>query len=531
MKHAFKSVLFVAASVNIAASSPKNSQLIYGETTTPKGFDPYTNHEQAAQRLSELIFDSLVDISESGEILPSLAERWNIEEQGSSVTFELRKDVHWHNASAPEKKGEAFTAQDVVTTVKLITNPQSDIPNRERFAAIKSATAVNDSTVKIMLNRAMGNPMKVLSFKIIPHEAFASANAIKRDAKEFIQHPIGTGAFQFKQANEEGEVLLTSNPNYFKGEPKLKEIVMKTYLDQSVMAQSLMYSALDMVPYVSPKDLPEIAGDKNLGVIPYEALSYSFFAINTQRGILKDKKVRQALNYSINRPEMLKAFFSGKGKLISGPFPPTSWAYNLEVKPYDFNTDKAKELLREAGLSQSKDGKFLDSNGTPVVLTLAIPLAGESETIKRIALAFQNYLADVGLSTDLAFMDWNVWKEKVLGKHDYDLTLASWAFDDSSNIMSLFHSSSAMPWGNNFVQFKNPLVDSLLSEAAFTNDAEKKRVIYRKLHAVLADESPYVFLWTLQHHAAHNAALQNVQIDPYYFFNRISSWEKKVQHD
>jgi peptide/nickel transport system substrate-binding protein len=128
-------------------------------------------------------------------------------------------------------------------------------------------------------------------------------------------------------------------------------------------------------------------------------------------------------------------------------------------------------------------------------------------------------------------MDWNVWKTKVLGQHDYDLTLATWSFDDSSNITSLFHSSSAKAWGNNFVMFKNPLVDSLLSEASFTNDAEKKRVIYRKLHAVLADESPYVFLWTLQHHAAHTAALQNVQIDPYYFFNRISSWEKKAKNE
>ena len=144
--------------------------------------------------------------------------------------------------------------------------------------------------------------------------------------------------------------------------------------------------------------------------------------------------------------------------------------------------------------------------------------------IKRIVLAFQSFLADAGIQVDLQFMDWLVWKKKVLLEHDYDVTIASWSFDDSSDISSLFHSSSAKPWGNNFVMYRNDEVDSLITEASVTNDFDKRRAIYHKLHAILADDAPYTFLWTLMHHAAHDVKLSGVKVEPFSFFKHIVSW-------
>jgi peptide/nickel transport system substrate-binding protein len=216
---------------------------------------------------------------------------------------------------------------------------------------------------------------------------------------------------------------------------------------------------------------------------------------------------------------MLDAFFAGKGRTISGPFPPTSWAYNLDVKPLGYDPARAKALLKAAGLE-----------GKPVSLVFAVPLAGESEMIKRIVLAFQGYLAAVGVKVDLQFMDWLVWKKKVLEEHDYDVTIASWSFDDASNITSLFHSSSARPWGNNFVLYSNPEVDSLLTEADTTNDFDKRRAIYHKLHSILADEAPYTYLWTLMHHAAHNDRLTGVRVEPFQFFKYVAGWHLESDH-
>jgi peptide/nickel transport system substrate-binding protein len=512
--------LTVIISIGFSASSlgVTPTQLVYGETGRVDTFDPYTIHEASGQRLADLLFDSLVEVDPSGEYLPSLAKSWEINKNGTEVTFVLRKDVVWHESK------EQLSPDDVVTTIRLLQAAKSEIPNKDRFHILHSASKSGPRKVTIKLRRASVDPLRAMLFKILPSHLLGSAPSLKRSSK-FSKNPVGTGPYSFVKANAQGEILLNSNEKYFKGQPNIKRIVMKSYADQSVMSQSLMFSSLDLVTYVSPRDLGEISGDNKLSVVPYDALSFSFFAMNTSRGVLKDKRVRQALSAAINRKEMLDAFFHGKGRLISGPFPPTSWAYNLDVEPVNFDLKRAKSLLMSAGLTdKDNDGILEGKDGQPIKLVFAVPLAGESEMIKRIVLAFQGFIQQAGIEIELQFMDWLVWKKKVLNEHDYDVTIASWSFDDASNISSLFHSSSAKPWGNNFVMYKNDSVDALLTEANATNDFDKRRAIYHKLHAVLADESPYTFLWTLMHHAAHATKVTGVRVEPFSFFKHVASW-------
>jgi peptide/nickel transport system substrate-binding protein len=496
------------ASVHAVAADKKATvanRMVYGETGRLDGFDPYTVHEASGQRLADLLFDSLVDVGPGGEYLPGLAKSWTIGGGGTKVTFTLRNDVLWH---APlNKDGEPggekryLGPADVVATVRVLMAKDSEIPNKERFAVLMGAESAGENEVTINLRRAMVDPLRVMMFKILPAHILAPSNVLKRDSA-IAKFPVGSGPYQFRQANPQGELLMRSHDSYFGGKPKIGNVVMKSYADQNIMAQSLMYGSLDLVTYVSPRDLGEIMGDSKLSLVPYDALSFSFFALNTARGPLKDKRVRQAVSYAVNRQEMLQAFFQGKGKLVSGPFPPTSWAYNMDVKPMGFDVGRAKSLLKTAGFEDKNGDGFLEGlDGKPVTLVFGVPLAGESEMIKRIVLAFQGYLSKVGFKVELKFWDWLVWKKKVLQDHDYDITIAAWSFDDAANIMSLFHSSSAVAWGNNFVQYSNPEVDSLLSEADATN------------------------LWTLTHHAAHSNKLTGVRVEPFAFFKHITSWQ------
>ena len=511
--------LILAVIAATSASAVTKDQLVYGESGRVDSFDPYTIHELSGQRLTDLMFDSLVVVDPGGEYRPSLAESWAVGKDGTEVTFKLRAGVRWHGS------GKVVTAEDVVTTVRLLTAAKSEIPNKERFHVLKDVQNVEGGKVRIRLRRSLVDPLRVMMFKVLPHHTLGSAPALTRKSP-FATQPVGTGPYQFVKANAQGEILLSANDGYFAGAPKIRNIVMKSYADQNVMAQSLMFNSLDLITYVSPRDLGEIQGDNKLAVVPYDALSFSFFAMNTQRSVLADKRVRQAIGHAVNRQEMLDAFFQGKGKLISGPFPPTSWAYNLDVKPRTFDAERAKALLSAAGLVDKDGDGFVETKGgKKLELLFAVPLAGESEMIKRIVLAFQGFLSEVGIKVDLQFMDWLVWKKRVLRDHDYDLTVASWSFDDASNITSLFHSSSAVAWGNNFVNFRNDEVDALLTEADATNDFDKRRAIYQKLHAILADEAPYTYLWTLMHHAAHTTSLRGVRVEPFAFFKHIVKWQ------
>ena len=382
--------------------------------------DPYTANESAAHRLSDLVFESLVTTGPGGSYEPLLAKSWIIENGGTSVHVKLKDKVFWHKEASNALK--PLTAEDVASTIKAITNPKSTIPNGERFKVLKSTEVLSQKSIRIHFSRALAQPLKYLMFKVLPFHKLESAEALTKE-HTLSKHPIGTGPFAFASTNPQGEVLLKRN-NFYHGKlADIKEIVMKPFIDNSIMTQSLMYSSLDLVTYISPRDIKEVSGDRNLGLVPYDAQSFSFVAMNQKNPLLKDKRVRQAINYAVNRQEMLNAFFQGKGHLITGPFSPTSWAYNLSVPGYEMDLERARGLLKQAGFEdRNNDGVVENRKGKTLTLDFAVPLAGESEVTKRIVLAYQSYLAKAGIRVKLKFMDWVLWKEEVLGKHNYALT-------------------------------------------------------------------------------------------------------------
>ncbi len=499
---------------------PNGGTLKYGEYGGPSTLDPVTSNDMIALRVSELIFNGLVGINERQEVVPELAERWEVSEDGRIYTFYLRKDVTWH-----QREGEApvsFTADDVVFTYNIMMNPKTITPLKVRYEFIETVTALDPYTVRITLKRPILNALAKFSFKVIPHHGPKNQEFLTRE-DPFTHSPIGTGPYRLKTVSSDREVVLEANENYFKGRPHLDRLVAKPFADQNIMSQALLYNAIDMIVLVNPRAIPEIQGDKRFVLTPYNALSYSFFAYNMRNPLLSDKLVRKAFTYAVNREEMLNSFFNGQGTIVSGPFAPGSWAYNLDVAPLRYDPAKAAELLKEAGFKMGANG-VLEKDGEELSLTLKVPIEKESEDVKRVVLAFSNYLKKIGVKINVEFKEWLAWKEDVFFKHDFDIVFASWVFDDSADISSLFHSSEIGPWKNNFGAYSNPEVDSLIVESKLTLDHEKRRTINRKLHALIADESPYTFLWTLTNYAAYSKKYRHVAIHPYKFFSFADAW-------
>ncbi len=505
--------------------SINEKRIIYGESTKLTRFDPYTVRESAAHRLSDLLFDSLVTIGAGGSIKPHIAKDWTIENGGTAVSLHIREKVFWHQEGDQPLK--PVTSDDIVTTIRLLKAPGSEIPNKELYETISRVDVISKFYVRIQFSRALAQPLKFLLFKLLPHHKLAATESLRK-TDAFTQKPVGTGPYSFEKVTPQGEILLKRNPFYFKGLAAIKEIIMKPYLDRHVMTQSFMYRSLDLLPYLSPKYITEVRGDHRLNLIPYAAQSFSFIAMNQNNHFLKDLRVRKAISHAINRKEMLSAFFQSQGYLISGPFSPSSWAYNLKAKGYDYDPQAATMLLKKAGFQRKSPKELLtNSNNEVLKLKFAIPLSGEQDVLKRIVLAIQSYLQNIGIAVELKFFDWQVWKSEVIGKRNYDLTIASWDFDDSSNITSLFHSRNAKPWGNNFVNYRNPSVDTMLIEANITNDFDKRRAIYQQLHKKISSDAPYVFLWTLKHHAAHSREIANLKVEPFAFFKHVTEWQIK----
>ncbi len=499
---------------------PDGGTVKYGEFGRPTTLDSITSNDMISLRITELIFNGLVGIDQKQEIVPELAKRWEISDNGRTYTFSLRKDVTWHPREG--EKPVPFTADDVIFTYDIMMHPKTITSLKVRYEFIESATKVDDYTVRFTLKRPILNALARFSFKIIPKHGPSNSNYLTRK-DPFVHNPIGTGPYMLKDITADREVILVANDNYFKGRPHIDKFIAKPFADQNIMTQALMFNAINMIVLVNPRNIPEIQGDKRFVLQPYNALSYSFFAYNMRSRLLADKRVRKAFTYAVNRQEMLNAFFNGQGTLVSGPFAPGSWAYNLDVQSVPYSTKKALNLLKEAGFVRGANG-IMEKDGEKLSLILKVPIEKESEAVKRVVLAFRSYLKKIGVDIKVEFKEWLSWKEDVFLKHNFDIIFASWVFDDSADISSLFHSSEIGPWKNNFGAYSNPNVDTLIVESKLTLDHEKRRTINRKLHAIIAEENPYTFLWTLTNYAAYNKKLRHVAIHPYKFFTFADEW-------
>ena len=513
-------IFSLASEVVVAGTSFKNT-LRYGETIRPDTFDPYTSSESSSLRLTELLFNGLLSINEKQEVIPDLAERWEISNENRTFTFFLRNNVYWHNK---ELKKYPLTADDVIFTINLISHDNTQSSQKHIFDNFKSIIKIDEYTFQIeMKDEFIGN-LALFQFKILPKHILEKSTYLTKK-NPFVNHPIGTGPYKFLRSNHNREVTLVANPVYYNGEPKIKKIIAKPFADKNIMNQALNFNALDLIVSVSPRNIAELQVNRNFKLISYNTLSYSFFAYNHKNQHLAKQKVRKALSYAINRDEMIRAFFNGQGRIISGPFAPGSWAYNLNVRPDTYQPAKAIALLNESGYKKTANG-MVDNNGKALSFKLRVPINKNDEATKRVILAYKNYLKKIGITVVIDFMERQAWKKAIFTHHRYDITFASWSFDDASDISSLFHSRYQTAGQNNFILYKNDEVDRLLDLNQKSLDYEEKRTINHKLHEIIAKDSPYTFLWSLSHYSAYNKKLSNVNIHPFKFFNHIENWEK-----
>ncbi len=500
--------------VLLTAASPSPAALRYAEATAPSTLNPLLARDMSSLRAAELLYEGLVTPPDAGEVRPLLAESWRVGEDGRTVTFRLRRGVRWHD-------GTPFTARDVVFTVRAGKDPSNNSPLRSQFDAFRSVEAVDEHTVRFRLARPAANPIFLFDFRILPAHLYPDGRIQPGGAS-----PVGTGPFRFEQWTPSGEVHLRANPSYHRhGQPGIKEIEVTAVPDANIRNELLRYGALDMVPRVRPVDIPLLEQLSGIRLYPYSTLSYAFLAFNFRNPLLRDARVRRAVVHALDRQAMLRAHYGGRGVVVSGPFPPSSWAYNFDVKPWDHDPETAARLLDEAGLRDTDGDGIRERSGKPVRLTL-VSLASD-EAQRAVVLDIQQQLRTTGLEIDIRFLEPLVWRRSVFQEHDFDMVLAEWTFDHSVNIYSLFHSTEAGPGRNNLGGYANPDVDRLLDESQRTTSSERLRALYAELHRVLHDDLPYVFLWNLQRYAAVSARIRNVRIHPFYLFSYVGTWNEQ----
>ena len=498
------------------ASAPCSADLRCGEATGPSSLNPLYVRDMSSLRAVELIYEGLVTPPEAGEVAPLLAESWEVSGDGTAVTFRLKRGVQWHD-------GAPFAARDVVFTVTAAEDPRSFSPLRSQFEVFSGAQALDDQTVQIRFRHKVLNPLLHFDFKVLPSHLYPGGVV---DPVAGQGRVVGTGPFRFVRWASSGEITLEANPNYHRaGQPGISRVELAPVPDDSIRTELLRYGAIDLIPQVRPRDIPALEELTRVRLYPYSTLSYAFLGLNFRTAALREPAVRKALALGLARGEMLKAHYGNRGAVISGPFPPSSWAYNFGVKPWPYDPHAAASALDGAGLAdRDKDG-VREFQGAPLGLRLVSVARDEAQ--KAVVLDIQQQLRNIGIPVAVRFLEPMAWKKAVFEDHDFDLVLSEWTFDHSVNIYTLFHSAEAGPGQNNMGAYANPEVDRLLEDSRSAESSESLRAVYGELHRILHEDIPYVFLWSLHRYASVSSRIENVRLHPFYFFTYVGTWKEK----
>lgn len=452
-------------------TSVSGKTLIYGAESEFEKINPVLDDSP----VDTMIFSGLTKFDENNRPVPDLATSWDISSDNLTYTFHLRKDVKWHD-------GQPFTANDVKFTIDSILNPKNNSLIKEQFEEIKSVDVIDNYTVKISLKKPFPPILDNLTRGIVPIHILSGKDL---NSVDFNSGPIGTGPFKFAEWKKGESFTLQANTGYYGGKPKLDKIVIKFIPDMNVRAIQLETGEID-VALLEPQQLARVEKSEKNKVYLIPTADYRAMMYNFRKPLWQDVKVRQAINYAVNRDNILQGVLLGHGKVAYGPLQ-LNWANNENVEKYGYNPEKAKALLAEAGWKPGPDG-ILTKNGQKFSFRLT---TFNNDPIRvAIVNALSTELKKIGVEAipDPRARGTFKWPE-------VDAFLLGWGspFDPDDHTYKLFHSSQ-IENGWNLGAYRDAEIDRLLEEARTTLDENKRKELYGKFQKRLAENPPYNFL-------------------------------------
>jgi len=524
MKKQIKSLTLKCAAVLtvtvLAVSAQAADQnFIFCMEGSPASFNPQVVSDGVSMNSSaQTIFNRLVEFKHGGtEIEPGLAESWTISKDKKTYTFKLRKDVSFHSSDLfkPTRK---FNADDVIYTFKsqLDSKHPLSIPNAnyEYFKAMELDTLIadikktDDYTVVFTLKRPEAPFLADLAmdFASILSEEYAQT-LIKsgKGLKTLETNPIGTGAFVFKSYQKDSTVKYVANENYFKGKPKINNLIFVIVSDSTVRTQKMKSGECHVMSEPQPQDIEGLK-KANAVVMSTEGLNVSYIAFNTTKKPFDNLKVREALALAMNQKSYIDVIFKSQGAAAKNPIPPTMWSYDSKTSDQEYNIEKAKSLLKEAGLEKGFETELW-------TLPVSRPYLPNG---KKLGEMVQADLAKIGVKVKLVTFDWPTYLEKSK-KGEHQMVQFGWTGDngDPDNFLNVLLGCSAIKAGSNYARWCDKSFDDLLQKAKEESDIKKRTSYYVKAQDLFQKNRP----WFLIAHAKQNKVIspkvQGYKIDPF----------------
>ncbi len=480
-----------------------------------KRLNPVVANDSASGDINSQVFNGLIKYDKDLLFEGDLAESWDVSDDGRIITFHLRPNVHWHD-------GVPFTAEDVLFTYRKLIDPNVATPYGADYERVAKAEVLDPLTFRVTYKEPFAPALESWGMGILPKHLLEGKDL---NADPFNRHPVGTGPFKFKEWLTGQKIVLVANDDYFKGRPNIDEYIYRIIPDPATIFLELKSRGVDsmgLTPLQYQRQTETPFFRENFRKFRYPANGYTYLGYNLKDPKFSDKTVRQALAYAINKEDIIKGVRLGLGSAATGPYPPHYWAYNPEVREYPYDPVKAESMLADAGWVDSDNDGILDREGVPFQFTI-ITNQGNDER-KRAAEIIQQNLKEVGIAVKIKIVEWQAFINQFVDKRKFETIILGWSIGIDPDNYIMWHSSQTGPNEYNFVSYSNPEVDRLLVLGRKTFDREKRQEIYRKIHAILAEDQPYCFLYVPDALPIVNAKFHGIRQEKAGIWYNFEDW-------
>ena len=486
----------LAAILLAAAMTAVPAAGIYAQEDTETlvyGSGDYTRINPAMDEHGEiniLIFNGLTAHDGDNQIIPALAESWEFDEATCTYTFHMAEGVKWHD-------GEPVTAEDVKFTIEAIMNPENGSENAPNYEDIEEINVIDEHTIAFRLTAPNVAFLDYMTMAVLPKHLLEGEDM---QTSDFFRSPVGTGPYKLTEWDEGQAITLTKNEDYFKGEPNIDTIIFKIVTDDNAKALQLRSEELDLA-LLTPKDAAAFAEDEAYTCYDMETSDYRGILFNFWNEYWQNNRdLIPAVCYAIDREAIVNAVLLGQGMTAYGPLQRNIYN-NEEVEHYDYDPEKAKTVLEEAGCEMGDDG-FYYRDGEKVGFVISVG-AGDQVRIDIAQIAAQQ-LQQIGMDVTVeipAQVDWG-------GQMAY---LIGWGspFDADDHTYKVFGTDK----GANYSGYSNELVDQYLTQARQSDDTEVRVEAYDKFQEELANDPAFAFICYLDANYVADADIKGIAPD------------------
>jgi peptide/nickel transport system substrate-binding protein len=449
--------------------------------------NPFLAADSASADVCSMVFDGLVRYSPKLELEGELAQSWQIKDGGKTIVFKLRPGVKWQD-------GQPFTSADVKFTVDSILDPKVASPRKSDFDLLEKVETPDALTVVARYKKASAPALSYWGIGIAPKHLLEGKDL---NSDGFNRKPIGTGPYRLTEWKDKQYMELEANPDYWEGKVHIAKIRIRFIPEPATQFLELKTGGIDSMTLQPEQFLHQAVGDDFERInrkYRFDGLAmYTYLGFNLAREPFTDKRVRQALSYAIDRQELITGVMEGLAQPCSGPFSPQMPAYNQSVKPYPYDLSRSAQLLDAAGWKLNKDG--LREKAGKVFRFSLLTNKGNAPREKTV-LILQQQFKKLGIQADVQIIEWSSFLSNYVDKKNFDAVVMGWELSLDPDQYAIWHSSQTKDGELNFISYKNPVVDRLLEQGREEFDPAKRLAIYRRFHAIIADDQPLAFLYS-----------------------------------